>query len=142
MFPSLLFLAFRCLLHVLCIRTYVTQFISLYFVPLSGLLITSILSLKCNYGHHVMFSMEIHLVPYRRLGGILRLGSASIDGKQKHALKKWMAGFLMFLITTRRILTSVLSRNALITGHIRQLCAISAAKRCMMESLKLSPKWK
>ncbi len=31
------------------------QFISLYFVPLSSLLISSILSLKCNHALHIMF---------------------------------------------------------------------------------------
>lgn len=62
-FPSLCtFLALGDCQHMLCIRKYAIQFISLYFVLLSGLLITSILSLKCKYGHHVMFSMEIHLV--------------------------------------------------------------------------------
>lgn len=34
-----------------------------------------------------MFSMEMHLVLYRGLEGILGLGRASIEGKQKHALK-------------------------------------------------------
>lgn len=71
--------------HMLYIRMYVIQFISLYFVPLSGLLITSNLSLKCNYGHHVMFQMKC--IWYRRLGETPRLGKGSINGKQKHALK-------------------------------------------------------
>lgn len=48
--------------HVLCISLYVLRCIGLYFVPLSGLLITLILSLKCNYVHHVMFLVESHLV--------------------------------------------------------------------------------
>lgn len=50
----------------------------------------------------------------------------------------------MFLITTRKksILTSVLKRNPYTTGHIQKSYTVSAAKRCMMESLKLSPKWK
>lgn len=128
--------------HMLRIRTYVIQFISLYFVPLSGLLITSILSLKCNYGHHVMFSMEMHLV--QKAGRDPSAWQSFHRWKTKTCSKKWMAEFLMFLITTRRtrILTSVLKRNPHITGHIQKSCTVSAAKRCMMESLKLSPKWK
>lgn len=55
-----------------------------------------------------------------------------------------MAEFLVFLITTRKksILTSVLKRNPYTTGSIQKSYTVSAAKRCMMESLKLSPKWK
>lgn len=48
--------------HVLCISLCVLRCIGLYFVPLSGLLITSILSLKCNYVHHVLFLVGRHLV--------------------------------------------------------------------------------
>lgn len=59
--------------HMLCIRPYVLQFITLYFVPLSGLLIASILSLKCNYVHHVMFLVEIHL--QARIVGLAKLPS-------------------------------------------------------------------
>lgn len=81
--------------HVLCIRLYVLRCIGLYFAPLSGLLITSILSLKCNYVHHVMFLVERYLVR----GGWARslgFGRASTDGKQKHALKMGGRDLLCF----------------------------------------------
>lgn len=102
MFPSL-WTFFGVLLlghHMLCIIMYVIQFIGLYFVPLSGLLITSILSHKCNYGHHVMFSMEIHLV--QKAGRDPSTWQSFHRRKTKTCSKKWMAEFLMFLITTRR----------------------------------------
>lgn len=107
--------------HVLCIRLYVLQFTGLYFVQLSGLLITSILSLKCNYVHHVMFLVERH----RRLGVIPRLWQSSHWWKTKTCSEDGWQRLAAFLITTEKnvILTSVLSRNLHIKGKcLDNLC--------------------
>lgn len=80
--------------HMLCIIMYVIQFISLYFVPLSGLLITSILSLKCNYGHHVMFSMEMHSV--QKAGRNPSAWQSFHRRKTKTCSKNGWQGFLWF----------------------------------------------
>ena len=98
--------------HMLCIRMYAIQFISLYFVPLSSLLITSILSLKCNYGRHVMFSMEMHSVQKagRDPSSWQRFYR---QRKTKTCSKNGWQSFLCFWSERgrTRILTSVLSRN-------------------------------
>lgn len=65
-----------------------------------------------------MFQMEIYLVQTTVKDP--SLAKVSSTENKKHVLK-WMAEFLVFLITTRRtrILTSVLSRNPYIIGHIQ-----------------------
>lgn len=108
--------------HMLCIRLYVLRFTGLYFVQLSGLLITSILSLKCNYVHHVMFLVERH----RRLGASPRLWQSFHQWKTKTCSEDGWQRLAVFLITTggekKGILTSALSRNLHIKGKCEQRC--------------------
>lgn len=108
--------------HMLCIRLYVLQFTGLYFVQLSGLLITSILSLKCNYVHHVMFLVERH----GRLGASPRLWQSFHQWKTKTRSEDGWQRLVVFLITTggekNLILTSALSRNLHIKGKCEQHC--------------------
>lgn len=82
--------------HMLCIRLYVLRFTGLYFVQLSGLLITSILSLKCNYVHHVTFLVERH----GRLGASPRLWQSFHQWKTKACSEDGWQRLAVFLITT------------------------------------------
>lgn len=88
-----------------------------------------------------MFSKEIHLILYRRLGGILRLGKASIDEKLKHAVK--MDGRVSYVFYHNKKYKDfdkcIKQEYAYTRLHTVTICTISAAKRCIMESLKLSP---
>lgn len=79
--------------HMLCIRLYVLRFTGLYFVQLSGLLITSILSLKCNYVHHVMFLVERR----RGLGARPRLWQSFHQWKTKTCSEDGWRALVVFL---------------------------------------------
>lgn len=75
--------------HVLCISLCVLRCIGLYFVPLSGLLITSILSLKCNYVHHVLFLVGRRLVREAERGPWALAQSPPMENK--NMLWRWVA---------------------------------------------------
>lgn len=104
--------------HVLCIRLYVLRCIGLYFFPLSGLLITSILSLKCNYVHHVMFLVGRHLVREAKSNPSALAEPPPMENKNR--LWRWVAKTCNVSHYNRKkwILVSVLCRNLHITGHV------------------------